>query len=461
MKKHIFNNQNKDVNGINITVIGLGKSGQGAAKLANYLGASVFVSDSISNSNLKEKSNYLESCGIEVELGNHSDKIFDSKLWILSPGVPQNSSILIEAKSMGIQLISEIEFASWYAKHPIICITGSNGKTTTVNLIEKMCDSESLNPILGGNVGTAFSEIILNDLENKPNERLYILEISSFQLEHIISFKPFISVFLNITPDHLDRYLNMEEYVNAKLNMIMNQTEKEHIIFNLDDDILRNELMDVKPQVHGFSLEKRDKIIFNVNATKIYSENENELIDLKDFALPGKHNLSNALAAATASRLIGVPDEYIKSTMINFKGVEHRLEFVKNIGGVSYYNDSKATNLDSVKVALDSFDNKIYLLMGGQDKGGNFLDLIPYLKNKVKKIITFGQASGKVSKALRDAVRLKKVEDLKDAVELSHMNAVPGDIVLLSPGCASFDQFANFEERGFEFKKLVKEIAEA
>ena len=461
MKKHIFNNQNKDVNGINITVIGLGKSGQGAAKLANYLGASVFVSDSISNSNLKEKSNYLESCGIEVELGNHSDKIFDSKLWILSPGVPQNSSILIEAKSMGIQLISEIEFASWYAKHQIIGITGSNGKTTTVNLIEKMCDSESLNPILGGNVGTAFSEIILNDLENKPNKRLYILEISSFQLEHIISFKPFISVFLNITPDHLDRYLNMEEYVNAKLNMIMNQTEKEHIIFNLDDDILRNELMDVKPQVHGFSLEKRDKIIFNVNATKIYSENENELIDLKDFALPGKHNLSNALAAATASRLIGVPDEYIKSTMINFKGVEHRLEFVKNIGGVSYYNDSKATNLDSVKVALDSFDNKIYLLMGGQDKGGNFLDLIPYLKNKVKKIITFGQASGKVSKALRDAVRLKKVEDLKDAVELSHMNAVPGDIVLLSPGCASFDQFSNFEERGFEFKKLVKEIAKA
>ena len=461
MKKHIFNNQNKDVNGINITVIGLGKSGQGAAKLANYLGASVFVSDSISNSNLKEKSNYLESCGIEVELGNHSDKIFDSKLWILSPGVPQNSSILIEAKSMGIQLISEIEFASWYAKHPIIGITGSNGKTTTVNLIEKMCDSESLNPILGGNVGTAFSEIILNDLENKPNKRLYILEISSFQLEHIISFKPFISVFLNITPDHLDRYSNMEEYVNAKLNMIMNQTEKEHIIFNLDDDILRNELMDVKPQVHGFSLEKRDKIIFNVNATKIYSENENELIDLKDFALPGKHNLSNALAAATASRLIGVPDEYIKSTMINFKGVEHRLEFVKNIGGVSYYNDSKATNLDSVKVALDSFDNKIYLLMGGQDKGGNFLDLIPYLKNKVKKIITFGQASDKVSKALRDAVRLKKVEDLKDAVELSHMNAVPGDIVLLSPGCASFDQFANFEERGFEFKKLVKEIAKA
>ena len=253
----------------------------------------------------------------------------------------------------------------------------------------------------------------------------------------------------------------MEEYVNAKLNMIMNQTEKEHIIFNLDDDILRNELMDVKPQAHGFSLEKRDSIIFNVNATKIYSKNENELIALKDFALPGKHNLSNALAAATTSRLIGVPDEYIKSTMINFKGVEHRLEFVKNIGGVSYYNDSKATNLDSVKVALDSFDNKIYLLMGGQDKGGNFLDLAPYLKNKVKKIITFGQARDKISIALRDAVRLKKVNDLRDAVEFCHLNAVPGDIVLLSPGCASFDQFTNFEKRGFEFKKLVKEIAAA
>ena len=459
--KHIYNNQNKHVNGINITVIGLGKSGQGAAKLANYLGASVFVSEAISNSDLKEKSNYLESIGIEVEIGNHSDKIFDSKLWILSPGIPQNSSILNEAKSKGIQLISEIEFASWYAKHPIIGITGSNGKTTTVNLIEKMCDSGSLNPILGGNVGIAFSEIILNDLENKPNERVYILEISSFQLEHIISFKPFISVFLNITPDHLDRYSNMEEYVNAKLNMINNQTEKEHIVFNLDDDILKNKLKDLKPQVHGFSLEKQDKIIFNVNATKIYGENGNKLIDLKDFTLPGKHNLSNALAAATTSRLIGVSDEYIKTIMINFKGVEHRLEFVKKIRGVSYYNDSKATNLDSVKVALDSFENKIYLLMGGQDKGGNFLELIPYLKNKVKKIITFGQASNKLSKTLRDAVRLKKVENLKDAVELSHMDAVPGDIVLLSPGCASFDQFANFEQRGIEFKKLVKEIAEA
>ena len=268
---NIYSNQNKDVKGINITVIGLGKSGQGAAKLAHFLGASVFVSEANKNPNLKEKSNYLQSIGIEVEIGDHTDKVFNGTLWILSPGIPQNSSLLKEAESKGIQLISEIEFASWYANHPIIGITGSNGKTTTVNLIEKMCDAGSLNPILGGNVGTAFSDIILNDLKNKPNERVYILEVSSFQLEHIISFKPFISVFLNITPDHLDRYSNMEEYVKAKLNMIKNQTREDHIIFNLDDVILNNELKNLKPQVHGFSLRKRNQTIFNVNATKIYS----------------------------------------------------------------------------------------------------------------------------------------------------------------------------------------------
>ena len=251
---HIYSNQNKNVNGINITVIGLGKSGQGAAKLAHFLGASVFVSEAKSNLDLKEKSNYLQSIGIEDEIGDHTDKVFNGTLWILSPGIPQNSSLLKEAESKGIQLISEIEFSSWYANHPIIGITGSNGKTTTVNLIEKMCDAGSLNPILGGNVGTAFSDIILNDLKNKPNERVYILEVSSFQLEHIISFKPFISVFLNITPDHLDRYSNMEEYVKAKLNMIKNQTREDHIIFNLDDVILNNELKNLKPQVHGFSL---------------------------------------------------------------------------------------------------------------------------------------------------------------------------------------------------------------
>jgi len=287
----IYNNQNKEINGLNVTVIGLGKSGEGAAYLAHFLGASVFVSDANSNPDLKEKSSHLKSVGIEVEIGNHTNKIFGGELWILSPGIPQDSTALKEAKSKGIQLISEIEFASWYAKDPIISVTGSNGKTTTVNLIKRMCDTDLFNPILGGNVGTAFSNIILNDLKNKPNKRIYVLEISSFQLEHIISFKPFISVFLNITPDHLDRYSNMEEYVKAKLNMIKNQTRENHIIFNLDDFILKNELKNLKSQVHGFSLKKRNQNIFNVNATIIYSEGGKKLIDLKDFALLGKHNL--------------------------------------------------------------------------------------------------------------------------------------------------------------------------
>jgi UDP-N-acetylmuramoylalanine--D-glutamate ligase len=287
------------------------------------------------------------------------------------------------------------------------------------------------------------------------------LEISSFQLEHIFSFKPFISVFLNITPDHLDRYSSMSEYVKAKLDMVKNQNEKDHIVYNLDDTTLNKELRNLKPQTHGFSIEKKNQTMFNVNATKISTDEKIKLIDLEELSLPGKHNLSNALAAATVSRLIGISNHQIKKIMSNFSGVEHRLEYVMEIEGVSYYNDSKATNLDSVKVALDSFDQNILLLMGGKDKGGNFVDIIPHFKDKVKKIITFGQASDKISIALRDAVRLKKVKDLRGAVEFCHLNAVPGDIVLLSPGCASFDQFPNFEKRGFEFKKLVKKIATA
>ena len=455
------NKHNTDINNLNVTIIGLGKSGEGAANLAHFLGASVFVSDASFNPDIRKKSNYLESIGIEVEIGNHTKKIYDGDLWVLSPGVSQDSPVIKEAKSKGIPIISEIEFASWYADYPIVSVTGSNGKTTTVNLINNMCNTDSFNPILGGNVGTAFSDIILNDLKNKPNNRIYILEISSFQLEHIFSFKPFISVFLNITPDHLDRYSSMSEYIKAKLDMVKNQSEKDHIVFNLDDTILNKELRNLKPQTHGFSIEKANRTMFNVKAAKICTDENIKLIDLEEIPLPGKHNLSNALAAATVSRLIGIPNHQIKKIMSNFSGVEHRLEYVMEIEGVSYYNDSKATNLDSVKVALDSFDQNILLLMGGKDKGGNFVDIIPHFKDKVKKIITFGQARDKISIALRDAVRLKKVNDLRDAVEFCHLNAVPGDIVLLSPGCASFDQYPNFEKRGFEFKKLVKEIATA
>ncbi len=447
-----------NINDSKVAVLGLGKSGEGAAHLANYLGANVIVSDNNINPQIKNKSKDLELMGIEVELGKHTKNILNADLWIISPGISQEEQIFHEAKSNGIPIISEIEFASWYTTDPIISVTGSNGKTTTVHLIYQMCDFKPMNPILVGNIGTSFSSVILDDLKNKPKNRLYILEVSSFQMEAIMHFKPFISLFLNITPDHLDRYPSMTEYTQAKFNMIKNQTPKDHIVYNMDDEILKKRINANEKSIHGFTLLEENQTIFYIKNSMIY-KNNSELISIEKLKIPGKHNLANSLAAATVSSLFGATDKQISNAMETFRGVEHRLEFVSSISGVSYYNDSKATNLESVKVALESFENKIYLILGGKDKGGDFVNLIPYLKQKVKNVIIFGQAREKISLALRDAVRLKQVNDLKDAVEFCHLEAIPGDIVLLSPGCASFDQFANFEDRGENFKKFVKEIA--
>lgn len=456
---NIANNKNIDIRGKNIVIIGIGRSGAGAGKLAKHLGANVLISESKSSSKIISLSKKMQSFGIKTELGGHSEKIFNADLWIISPGVPQDVSIIKKASKKKIDIVSEIEFASWYANAQIIAITGSNGKTTTVNLLFQMCDINELSPILGGNIGTAFSDLVLEDLQNSILNRVYILEISSFQMDRIKYFKPRISIFLNISEDHLDRYKDMDDYVNAKLNMIQNQDQNDHIIFNLDDQILNNKFVDSIPQKHGFSLFENSKNMLSADSTKIYDEAYNKLIELKNISLPGKHNLSNILAAATAAKILGVPNSKISETISSFEGVEHRIEKVLNINGVTYYNDSKATNVEAVKVALDSFDNTIHLILGGKDKGGDFSTLLPHIKNKVNEIIAYGEAATIIETALGDAVKLKIVFSLKDAVKTCHTRAQPGDIVLLSPGCASFDQFKNFEERGNLFKSIVNEMA--
>ena len=446
------------IEGSKITVIGLGRSGEGASRLAKYLGADVFISDSGSNDELMEQSRLIGSNGIDVETGGHSKKIYDADLVVLSPGIAQDTEIVLTAKAKGIPVVSEIEFASWFTDAPTVSLTGSNGKTTTVHLLHEMCKIDGFSPALAGNVGTAFSQIALADLKDKPSDRIYVLEISSFQMEQIVHFRPFISVFLNITPDHLDRYNNMDDYIQAKLNMIQNQGKNDHIVFNFDDPILKEKFEGVHPQTHGFSILGKGKTMFTMNVTKIYDEAHATLIQLDQLALPGRHNLANALAAATAAKILGVPNSRITQVMSTFVGVEHRLEKVLNINGVTYYNDSKATNVDAVKVALDSFDKSIHLILGGKDKGGEFSQLLPHAQNKVKEIVAYGQAGKKISAAFGDAIKLERVSSLRDAVEVCHLRAVTGDIILLSPGCASFDQFTNFEERGKEFKSIVQEI---
>lgn len=454
----ISNKNSINIQDAKITVIGFGRSGEGASRLAQHFGASVFISDGKTDAKMKSRAQQLEVEGIDVELGGHSDQIYDAELWIISPGIAQDSPIVIEAKSKHIPVVSEIEFASWFTQAPIIGVTGSNGKTTTVNILYEMCKTDRLSPALAGNVGTAFSYTVLNDVINPPSNRVYVLEISSFQMEQIIHFKPFISVFLNITPDHLDRYPTLDEYIQAKLNMINNQDENDHIIYNEDDPVLCKKFNGVLPDKHAFSLAGNGETMFTMNATKIYDESHATLIQLDQLALPGRHNLANALAAATAARLMGVPNSRITQAMSSFAGVPHRLERVLELNGVTYYNDSKATNVDAVKVALDSFENDIHLILGGKDKGGEFSQLLPHAQNKVKEIVAYGQAAEMISTAFGDAVKLECVSSLRDAIEICHLRAVSGDIVLLSPGCASFDQFNNFEERGDTFKSILTEM---
>ena len=443
-----------DLKGKQVTILGMGKSGCAAAELAHYLGASVFMSER-GKTPIPED---LSGIGIQGETGGHTDKIFEGDLLILSPGIPQNDPLLKTARDKNIPVIGEIEFASWFTDAPIIGVTGSNGKTTTVHLLVKMCQSESIKGVLAGNVGIPFSQTVLEDLRHPEPHRVHILEISSFQMEQILHFKPKVSVFLNITPDHLDRYDSMAEYIQAKLNMVQNQTQDDYIVYNGDDPILRDAFKDHPAQRIPFSLHTMSECLYTLNKTKIYDEEHATLIHLDQLALPGQHNLSNALGAATAATLIGSPKDRIIQVMSSFSGVEHRLERVTEISGVTYYNDSKATNVDAVKVALDSFTEPTLLILGGKDKGGNFEQLLPHTHNNVKEIIAYGQAGDKIAAALRDAVRFEQVFNLEDAVAMSQNHAEPGDIVLLSPGCASFDQFPNFEERGKSFKKWVREL---
>ena len=450
-----------EIRGKKIVILGLAMSGAAAAKLAVRQGADVFVSDNQDTPALQGTLTDLIVLGISGELGQHSDQIYAADLWIISPGIAQDSELVQKAQSNGIPIVSEIEFASWFTEAPILAITGSNGKTTTAHLLAEMIQTDDLHGVLAGNVGIPFTAMVLEDLENPDPKRVWVLEISSFQMEFIEHFKPYIAILLNITPDHLNRYPSMKEYIAAKMNMWSRQTAEDFIVYNADDNILVEEIAESISRKIAFGLRHHPEAIFQPNRTKIYTKEHATLIEMDQLALPGKHNLANALAAATAAHLMGVPNKTIKATMSQFSGVPHRLEPVAEINGVTYINDSKATNLDAVQVALESFSQPIILLLGGLDKGGDFRSLLPHTHNNLKEVIAFGQAKELILTKLRDAVRSTSVMDLKEALNLAQNCSQPGDVVLLSPGCASFDQFKNFEERGDHFRSLVTVMEKA
>ena len=444
-----------------VTVIGLGLSGKAVSVLANHLGAIVYASDSGSSEEvIANASELMHHYHIASETGVHTNKIYDSDLWIISPGISAASKIVNEAYNQNIPIVSEIEFASWFTKSPIIGITGSNGKTTTTHILNQMFRTKKYVGVIGGNIGVPFSKGVLKELLS-PNENLvYLLELSSFQMEFTSSFHPSMAIYTNISEDHLDRHKSMTEYIEMKKRLSANFTKRNIVIFNKDDEILKSMFEKTKFTTLSFGINSTDNK-FYISKGFIYRKESNEIVlKIEDLKIKGRHNILNCLAAATCADAFGISVEKIRNVLKTFKGISHRTEYVLSKDGVDYINDSKATNINSVAVALKTYANPIILLLGGYNKGIDFRLLIPHIKlSSVKTILAYGEAGERIKSALGDAVRLFKLNNLSSAVNKAHLIAQPGDIVLLSPGCASFDEFKNFEDRGDFFKATVKKLS--
>ncbi|RMG84596.1 MAG: UDP-N-acetylmuramoyl-L-alanine--D-glutamate ligase [Bacteroidetes bacterium] len=431
-----------------IAILGGGESGVGAALLAKKLNFDVFLSDS---GTIRE--NYrteLEKNAIPYEEKQHTlDKITEATEIIKSPGIPNHSSIIRAIKNQGIPVISEIEFASRHTNAKIIGITGSNGKTTTTNLTGHLLSSAGLSVGIGGNVGRSFARNITEHTKD-----FYVLELSSFQLDDIVRFRPHIAILLNITPDHLDRYqYKMDLYADAKLRIAMNQTPEDMFIFNADDPLIRKRL----PLVQSRRLPVKN----NQKPTRGRLKAGNTEFDMTRCVLKGSHNYFNACCAILAARAAGASDEAIQKGLDTFVNAPHRLEFVASRNGVDYINDSKATNVDAVFYALQAMDKPVVWIAGGTDKGNDYSALFELAEKKVKALICLGADNRKLVEAFSPFVKIiEEVDSAKAAVARAAVFAEPGDVVLLSPACASFDLFNNYEHRGDLFKRAVMDMKE-
>lgn len=449
----------EDIKGHSYLVLGAGRSGISAAKLLKSIGAEVFLSDKYSIETLKYVDiQELEDISIKYEFGGHSQKVFDYDYWVLSPGIPPHSDIIKEATKRKIKLVSEIELASWLCPAKIIAVTGTNGKTTTTALIENILHYYTNKVFACGNVGIAFSEII----KKLDTESFVVLEVSSFQLKYIETFKPYIAILTNFTIDHLDWHQNIEDYLNSKLKINLNQNNGDYLIFNYDDDTFKSRMNEFNGNVAAFSLKhnlRKEGIVcggYLEDGYLLYfdkeTSKETKVIHKDEIFIKGNHNIYNSLAAIIATKIIGIRDDFLKDALRHFKGVEHRIEFVKEIGGVKFYNDSKATNYDSLTVALESFESNIILIMGGKKGDNNFHLVDELIKKKVKRILAIGQSSDAIAEHYDNVT---KCDSLRTAVREAYKYAMSGDIVLFSPGYKSFDMFENFEQRGKAFKILV------
>ncbi len=441
-----------------VLVVGLGKSGVASALFLKAHGARVTVSDTKSGDELRNEIPVLLDHGITVETGGHGDRTFRGQdLIVVSPGVPVDAPPLAQARALGESVIGEIELAARFLPGPIVAITGSNGKTTTTTLTGEIMTAGGLTTLVGGNIGTPAISLA----ERARPETAIVLEVSSFQLETIESFRPKVAVVLNVTPDHLDRHRTFEAYVDAKARIFENQQASDFTVLNFDDPTCVAMAARTKAPVVWFSRQKevaqgawvRDgNIVFRGTS----GGPQREILQVSEIPLKGAHNLENVLAAVCAGVIMGCGPEKIREAVRDFKAVEHRLEFVATVGGVDYYNDSKATNVDATIKALESFPANIHLILGGKDKGSDYSVLNDLLRERVKRVYTIGAAAAKIESQIVFAKsETVHAETLENAIHKAHASALPGDTVLLAPACASFDQFKNYEQRGQVFKEIV------
>jgi UDP-N-acetylmuramoylalanine--D-glutamate ligase len=464
--------KNKTVENIGFTVLGAGRSGSGIAKLLKKRGARVFLSESSPAENLLYfDPEDIKSCNIDYETGGNSDRVYKSDYIIASPGIPYKADILEKARAKGIKVISEIEAASWFCNSPVIAITGTNGKTTTTVLTGELLKNAGYDVKVCGNVGLAFSEVI-NELNSNS---VVVLEVSSFQLETIDCFKPHVSLLLNLSSDHIDWHGTFDNYVNAKFKINKNQDKYDYVIYNSDDSNLKikSHLFNGRKCAFGFSesseelIENEDlemRCFVNGNGDIIYEKNniKEVITNRNEILIKGSHNVYNSMASILAVKIYNVTANIIMKTLKEFPGVEHRIEPVREINGVKYYNDSKATNYDSLSVALESFPGNIVLIMGGKIspfQGVNdFASVDILIKERVKIILAIGQSKEDIKKYFGKFTDVVLFETLEEAVNAAGKFAIKDDTVLFSPGYKSFDMFSNFEHRGSEFKKFVNKI---
>ena len=446
-----------ELRGKRMLVVGLARTGVATALFCAARGANVMATDARTENEIGEAIAPLRTAGVKLELGGHRENTFlEQDLIIPSPGVSADAPLLQAARAKGVTIWSEVELADRFLSGRLIGITGSNGKTTTTSLIEHILKNAGFSTILAGNIGTP----LIARVERTSDDSVTVVELSSFQLELIETFRPNISVFLNLTPDHLDRHHSLEAYASAKARIFENQTEADSAVLNADDPGT-TPLAPTKPHVYWFSRKQRvaqgafvreGEIVFRHNGL------EEAVLSLKEIPLPGAHNVENVLAAVVATCLAGASAAAIAKGVRSFAGVEHRLEFVAEIGGVRYYNDSKATNVDATLKALDAFPGRILIVLGGKDKGSDYTLLQGPLREKAILALLIGAAADKIEKQITGSVAIERAGTIERAVEIASHAARPGDVVLLAPACASFDQFQNYEQRGRVFKELAHQL---